>query len=115
MPETPMPALLFQALSEPLRLSIVRELMNGEATVNELTRSVQTSQPSVSKHLKQLRKAGVVGSRPEGQQRWYHLQPDAFDQLRDFLRAFDKSPAKQGSGRVIRQSRARRPERMTKP
>ena len=56
----------FKVLSEPLRLRIIQALEDGELSVNEITEEVESSQPNVSKHLKVLQDAGIVGRRQEG-------------------------------------------------
>ena len=56
----------FKVMSEPLRLRILQALEDGEMNVNEITEEVESSQPNVSKHLKVLQDAGLVGRRQEG-------------------------------------------------
>ena len=56
----------FKVLSEPLRLRILQALEGGELSVNEIAEEVESSQPNVSKHLKVLQDAGLVGRRQEG-------------------------------------------------
>jgi DNA-binding transcriptional ArsR family regulator len=56
----------FRVLGEPLRLRLLQALQDGEKTVSELVRIVHASQPNVSKHLRLMQEAGVVGRRPEG-------------------------------------------------
>lgn len=56
----------FKVLSEPLRLRIMQTLQGGELSVSEITEAVESTQPNVSKHLKMLQEAGLVGRRQEG-------------------------------------------------
>ena len=51
---------LFAALSDPTRRAILTRLAAGEASVNELTRPFEMSQPAISKHLKVLERAGLI-------------------------------------------------------
>lgn len=51
----------FRLLSEPMRVRILDSLRDGEASVGELAARLDTSQQNVSKHLKLLTDAGVVG------------------------------------------------------
>lgn len=53
----------FRVLGEPMRIRILDRLRDGEATVNELTEALQTSQQNVSKHLGVLHDAGIVSRR----------------------------------------------------
>jgi DNA-binding transcriptional ArsR family regulator len=48
-----------------MRIRILDRLRDGEATVNELTRSLATSQQNVSKHLGVLHDAGIVSRRKD--------------------------------------------------
>ena len=52
--------LVFGALADPTRRAILARLANGEATVNELVAPFNLSQPTISKHLKVLERAGLV-------------------------------------------------------
>jgi DNA-binding transcriptional ArsR family regulator len=53
-------SMVFGALADPTRRSILRRLSEGEATVAELAAPFSISQPAVSKHLKVLEGAGLV-------------------------------------------------------
>lgn len=50
----------FAALADPTRRAIIARLAAGEATVNELAAPFDMSQPSISKHLKVLERAGLI-------------------------------------------------------
>lgn len=51
---------VFAALSDPTRRAILARLSDGEATVSELVAPFGLSQPTISKHLKVLERAGLV-------------------------------------------------------
>jgi DNA-binding transcriptional ArsR family regulator len=51
---------VFAALADPTRRAILARLASGEATVNELVAPFALSQPTISKHLKVLERAGLV-------------------------------------------------------
>ena len=51
----------FVALAHPVRRAIVERLAQGPATVGEATRGVAVSKPAVTKQLKVLEEAGVLG------------------------------------------------------
>jgi DNA-binding transcriptional ArsR family regulator len=48
------------ALADPTRRAILAMLAKGEASVTELTAPFAISQPSISKHLKVLERAGLI-------------------------------------------------------
>ena len=64
---TPSLDLVFAALADPTRRAILGRLAAGEATVNELVAPFALSQPTVSKHLKVLERAGLVSRGREAQ------------------------------------------------
>ena len=71
----------FAALADPMRLALVEALRDGERPVNELVERVHIQQSGVSRHLGILYRAGLVDIRPEGQQRFYSLKAEPFDEL----------------------------------
>jgi DNA-binding transcriptional ArsR family regulator len=58
---------VFAALADPTRRAILARLAAGEATVNELVAPFDLSQPTISKHLKVLERAGLVSRGREAQ------------------------------------------------
>jgi len=65
------------ALAEPVRLSFVRQLAeNGGVCACDFSECCSVSQPTISHHLKVLRKAGVVVSERRGTNIVYSLAPD---------------------------------------
>ena len=50
----------FAALADPTRRAIVMRLASGEATVTQLAEPFAMTQPSISKHLKVLERAGLI-------------------------------------------------------
>ena len=59
----------FSALSDPTRRAILTRLALGEATVMELAKPFEMTQPAVSRHLKVLEAAGLIHRRAEGTRR----------------------------------------------
>jgi ArsR family transcriptional regulator len=71
------PALLFRALSDTTRLRCLVLLQREEELcVCELTYATGVVQPKISRHLAQLREAGLVRDRRAGQWVYYRLNPD---------------------------------------
>lgn len=69
---------ILQALAEPTRLSIVRQLASAaEVCACDLTVCCEVSQPTVSHHLKVLREAGVITGTRRGTWIYYRLEPRA--------------------------------------
>ncbi|MCP2072045.1 UNVERIFIED_ORG: ArsR family transcriptional regulator [Pseudomonas lini] len=70
------PVEVFKALADDTRtriaLLVARE---GELCVCELTTALGLSQPKISRHLAQLRNAGLLSDRRQGQWVYYRLHP----------------------------------------
>ncbi len=56
----------FRILGEPMRITLLDRLGEGEATVGELQKATGASQQNVSKHLGVLLRAGIVSRRKDG-------------------------------------------------
>ena len=67
---------VFSALADPTRRAILRRLLDGEASVNELAAPFSMSQPAVSRHLKVLERAGLVERDVDRQRRPARLKAD---------------------------------------
>jgi len=88
---------IFGVVADSTRRDILRILLErynqssvaqGELSVSDIVSSLGLSQPTVSKHLKVLREAGLVGVREEGQHRYYHLDYAPLEQIEDWLIPF---------------------------
>src|SRR5438876_10190284 len=63
---------LFKALADATRLRILALLVGGEICVCEIHGALKLPQPTVSRHLAYLRKAGLVETRRDGL--WVHYR-----------------------------------------
>lgn len=102
----------FAALADPTRRAIIARLASSEATVNELAAPFCLTQPSISKHLKVLERAGLISrgrlaqTRPcrlevaalkevaDWVTRYHGLWEGSFDRLDTFLQTAELIPAK---------------------
>ncbi len=64
---------VMKALAHPSRLKMVDALADGEMCVCELQEIVGSSMPTVSRHLSQMKSAGIVAGRRDGNQVYYRL------------------------------------------
>jgi len=79
----------FSAVADPTRRAILARLAKGEATVNELAKPFEMTQPAISQHLKVLEDAGLIVRRVEGTKRPRRLSNrgiEAMDQWLAMLR-----------------------------
>lgn len=67
-------ASVFKALAHPSRLLMVDALSRGERCVCELAKMVGSEMSTVSKHLSQLKQAGIVDDEKRGAQVFYRLK-----------------------------------------
>lgn len=72
---------IFNALADPTRRHIIEMLAAREQSFGELAERFEMSRPAVSQHLKVLRDADIVTSRPDAQKRVYRLNDGALDDL----------------------------------
>jgi DNA-binding transcriptional ArsR family regulator len=82
---------LFEVVAEPHRRRMLELLRDGDRSVNELVDDLGLAQPTVSKHLKALRDAGLVVVRPDAQRRWYQLQGEPLRELDAWLDPFRRT------------------------
>jgi len=70
----------FTALADPTRRAILARLAKGEATVMELATPFALAQPTISKHLKVLERAGLISRGREAQRRPCRIEAKALTQ-----------------------------------
>lgn len=84
---------IFSVIADPTRRDILLILLekyqqDEEISVSEIVTLLETSQPTVSKHLKVLREAELVSVREDGQHRFYALNPEPLEHVEDFVIPF---------------------------
>jgi DNA-binding transcriptional ArsR family regulator len=102
----------FAALADPTRRAIIARLASDEATVKELAKPFDMTQPSISKHLKVLERAGLISPSRSAQTRpcrlkaaplkevaqwvevYRNLWDESFDRLDTFLQSTQPTPMK---------------------
>ena len=81
-------ASVFEIIAEPNRRAILSLLVSSEQTVGDIERQLSMSQPTVSKHLRVLREAGVVEATVDAQRRVYRLKPEQLQEIDEWLAPF---------------------------
>jgi DNA-binding transcriptional ArsR family regulator len=71
----------FRVLGEPMRIRLLDRLRDGEASVQELTEALASSQQNVSKHLAVLHEAGIVSRRKAGTHTYYDIADEGVLEL----------------------------------
>ena len=75
----------FSALADSTRRAILARLARGEATVNELAKPFEMTQPAISQHLKVLEDAGLIVRRVEGTKRPRRLANSGIEAMDQWL------------------------------
>ena len=78
----------FEVVAEPNRRRILELLCERERPVGDLVHELALSQPTVSKHLRVLRDAGVVDIRRNTATAYYRLVPEPLVEIDDWLTPF---------------------------
>jgi DNA-binding transcriptional ArsR family regulator len=79
---------MLDALADPMRRELVKRLVDGPRSVTDLAEGLPVTRPAVSQHLRVLREARLVTTRPEGTRRIYAVDPDALAILRGYFESF---------------------------
>ncbi|MES2102408.1 MAG: metalloregulator ArsR/SmtB family transcription factor [Pseudomonadota bacterium] len=76
---------VFMALADQTRRQLVRMLAEQDRSVSELAEPFEMSLAAVSKHIKVLEAAGIVGRRVEGRVHTLTLRPEALTGALDWI------------------------------
>lgn len=96
-----------RALGHPARLRAVAMLRSGELCVCQITEVLKLASSTVSLHLKELKRAGLISERKNG--RWVHVAlsgaPDVRPWIETALSAVASDPQHRADGRVVAELR----------
>lgn len=82
---------VFSAIAEPRRREVIAVISDGhEYAVNDIVLRMKMAQPSVSKHLGALHKAGVVTMVRRGRHRMYRLNGAGLKPVHDWVKVFER-------------------------
>jgi ArsR family transcriptional regulator len=83
---------VLRALGHPMRLELVAQIAaRGPICTCHLQEALSCDQPTVSKHLAVLRRAGLISGRREGRWVYHSVDAEALDAARDFLEELNTS------------------------
>jgi DNA-binding transcriptional ArsR family regulator len=78
----------FSALSDPKRRAVIRELLKRPRRAGELAEEVSMSPPALSRHLRVLRRSGLIveeAIEEDARVRMYRVKPSAFKPMSEWL------------------------------
>src|SRR5205823_15012042 len=78
----------FAALADPTRRAILARLAAGDASVTELAKPFDMSQPAISKHLKVLERAGLISRGQDAQRRPAHIEAKPLAEADEWLERY---------------------------
>ena len=78
-------SLLFHALADPTRRSILTRLAEAPARVTDLADPTGLKLPTVMRHLSVLEEAGLITTSKDGRVRTCAIAPEAFSPMRSWL------------------------------
>ena len=82
----PVPAVVFAALGDKTRLSLIARLSAGQrSSIAQLTERSRLTRQAVTKHLRVLERAGLVRSTRHGRESLFALDPEPMRQMQDYL------------------------------
>jgi DNA-binding transcriptional ArsR family regulator len=99
---------VFKALAEPQRVAILRLVHEQELPAGEIASHFKTTRQAISQHLRVLSNAGLLELRRDGTKRLYHVNTEAFGDLRTFLDIFWNQSLSSLKRRVEEEKGARR-------
>ena len=79
---------MLTALGDPTRQAIFDRLSHGPLAVGQLADVLPVSRPAVSQHLRVLKGAGLVTSRPHGTRHLYAIDDEGLAAIRTYLETF---------------------------
>ncbi len=83
--------IVFSTISNPVRRKILDLLRNGERPAGVIVEEFPSlPQPAISRHLKILRKAGLVNVSQTAQQRIYSLSPENLREIDQWISKYRK-------------------------
>ncbi|MED7788194.1 metalloregulator ArsR/SmtB family transcription factor [Francisella sp. 19X1-34] len=72
---------LSKALSHPARIMILETLLQEEECVGDLVKRLPLAQATISQHLKELNKIGLLCVKVEGKKNYYCVDIEKFNEL----------------------------------
>ncbi len=76
---------IFRALSSNIRLKILEYIADESRTVSDIVKRFSLTQPTISHHLKVLKKVGLIVEKRYKKWVYYRLNHELFDNVKGFL------------------------------
>ncbi len=77
---------LFKVMGHPARMSIIEYLAKSDTCiVNDLSSILPLAQPTISRHLSELKRVGLIQGSIEGNNRCYCLNVETWKQVMNYM------------------------------
>jgi DNA-binding transcriptional ArsR family regulator len=96
---------VLKAMGHPVRLRILAMLRGGELCVCQMTALLDLATSTVSAHLADLRRAGLVSERKDGRWVFYRLVDEEHPVLTSVWKTVSRDARVQADARLLRQIR----------
>jgi DNA-binding transcriptional ArsR family regulator len=80
--------IIFSALSDPTRRSILAMLLEDDMAVTDVAEPFEMSLAAISKHLTILTRAGLISQEKRGRMKWCKLEPEALRDASVWMQGF---------------------------
>lgn len=81
---------IFQAIADPTRRAIMSLIVLQAMTPNAIAEKFDSTRQTVSKHIQVLQECGLVTSKQNGREIYYHLNPKKMKEIENFIEPFRK-------------------------
>ena len=81
---------VLSAISHPTRRAIVRRLANGPARFLDIAEPFDVALNAITKHLKLLERAGLIGREKRGREVFISLRPEALRLVADWVHEYER-------------------------
>lgn len=82
-------ATILKAIGHPARLAIIEQLLETNACIcGDFSREIGLAQPTISRHLKELKNIGIIQGNVEGSSVCYCINPTRWNEIQQRLVGF---------------------------
>lgn len=82
-------AVLAKAIAHPARIAIIQHIIKSNTCINnELVNQLGLAQATVSQHLKELKKVGILQGTVEGKAMCYCINPEEWNFIKNEINEF---------------------------
>ncbi|MCR2821674.1 ArsR/SmtB family transcription factor [Lederbergia panacisoli] len=81
---------VFQSIADPTRRKMLQLLAQKEMPISTITSHFSMSRTAIAKHLHILSEAKLVNGQKVGREKIYTLQPEPFEEIKQWLSYYDQ-------------------------